>query len=343
MPPALLPLAATGSGLSSFGPWVPAVDDRGRVAFTAVHRDGRTGLHLVTPEGPLGAWVSEGTEGVESFTSHPDLDGEGRLYVYATLGDGRHALVCADASGLGLCFATGPQGVGHGPSRPALSSLGPTGPTASRRGEVALRGTEPNGARACHLWAGGALRTLAVGSGAEGFDGLPLVNERGEVALRARGGGRDRLLVGAPDELRAVGSGHAELGRFPCLAEDGAVGVPARGAAGWSYRRWRGEVEEELLPAGRFPFVRGGLLSTGGLLAVYVQTERSPLAVLVGPDPERDLLVGIGLPLFGSPVVDLALNPVSGAEVGWIAIRVTLGDGRSLVCRTEDPVRAWRA
>lgn len=366
MPPALLALAATGRDLVSFGPWVPAVDERGRVAFTAVHAGGRTGLHLVAESGPLGEWMlgvpapraagagprgpgvfgaGQSAEGaasggaradVAAFTSHPDLDRDGALYVYAALADGRDALVRA-----GPGAEIGPL-VTAGPGQ-RISRIGPTGPTVNGAGVVALRTFGPGGEAGCHLWAGGALRDLAADTGAEGFEGLPVVNDRGEVALRARVGGRDRLFAGAPGALRGLGDGAAELGRFPCLAHDGAVGAPAYGAAGGGYRRWRGDEEEDLLPAGRFGFVRGGLLVAEGLLAVYVQTSRSPLAVLVGPDPERDLLVGVGQPLFGSEVLDLALNPVSGAEAGWIAVRVTLADGRGLVCRTAVPVTPWRA
>lgn len=365
MPPALLPLAATGGELSSFGPWVPAVDPQGKVAFTAVDREGRTVLCLVDERAPLGTWAAGGeteagarpaarlrapaaaaggdpAEPVRAFTSHPDLDGRGVLYAYAAIEGGGHALVAAGPEGLRCVYASAPGRVGDGPSRPALASLGPTGPTVNRHGAVALRGVDPNGRAGCHLWVEGALSGLAEEPTWEGFDGLPLVNDAGQVALRTRRGGGDRLLCGRPGALEVRGGEFLELGRFPCLAEDGTVGVATRGARGWGYHAWRGGRPQALVPEGRFPFVRGGLLVSGGLLAVYVQTARSPLAVLVGPDPERDLLAGVGLPLFGSEVVDLALNPVSGDAVGWVAIRLTLADGRSLVCRTEAPVAPWR-
>ncbi len=86
-----------------------------------------------------------------------------------------------------------------------------------------------------------------------------------------------------------------------------------------------------------FASFRGVLLNKKGTIVFYATPRGGELGVFTGPDPQSDRLIAIGAPLFGSTVVDFALNPVSINDAGQIAIRVKLADERQFVLRA-DPV-----
>lgn len=323
----LLPVFVTDADTVGLGPWVPAVDDAGAVAFTAVQANGAT---CVVRWDQQGTRIARAVGPIASFTSHPDFDGHGRLVVYGTLVDGRTALLRLGED-VDVLAASGP----------AWMSIGPTGPTAHMRGGVAFRATRPDGGPAAGLWRNGVVSTIVSLPPSGRMDGLPVVDGDGRVAVRVTAGA-GRVLVVHDGETRVAfdEAEHGTLGGFPGLADDGAVGVAVVGPGGATYRVEREGVYRDAVPAGRFDAVRGGLLVQGGLLAVYVTPAGQAPAVLHGPVLEQRL-VGIGDTCLGSVVDDFALNPVSGSDSGWLAVRVRLADGRGAVLRTEEPIEPW--
>ncbi len=91
-----------------------------------------------------------------------------------------------------------------------------------------------------------------------------------------------------------------------------------------------------------FASFRGVLLNKKGTIVFYATPRGGELGVFTGPDPQSDRLIAIGASLFGSTVVDFALNPVAINDAGQIAIRVKLADERQFVLKAdpvpEDPV-----
>lgn len=173
-----------------------------------------------------------------------------------------------------------------------------------------------------------------------------MVSASGDAVVRA--GERDGVAsvwrIGATSRERVFRTGAelAGLGRFPMLADDGAVGVAVeRRGLGWTYAVSRGGAVSDALGAGSVAFVRGGLLVGGGVLAVYATPHGRPPCVLVGPDVERDVLFALGGAFSGAEITDYALNPVSGANSGWVAVRLSLADGRQVIARTASPVAPW--
>jgi hypothetical protein len=59
------------------------------------------------------------------------------------------------------------------------------------------------------------------------------------------------------------------------------------------------------------------------------------LGLFAGPDPEGDRILGIGDPLLGSTVTELAANPVSVNAVGQVAVRARLADGAQVIVRAD--------
>jgi len=79
------------------------------------------------------------------------------------------------------------------------------------------------------------------------------------------------------------------------------------------------------------------LLDSGGRVIFYATPRGGELGIFSGPDPMKDSILGLGTSLFGSTIVDFALNPVSINDGGQIAIRVKLANDMQHVLRA-DPV-----
>ncbi len=306
---------------------MPAINDHGMVAFQARLRGGVDAV-CVGGIGTVHAVFDTGADPNASICSHPDIDASGSIVCYAEVATGKRAVVV----------------VADGRAGTLALDAGPLGPTINAHGSVAFR-TERAGASAeIHVAQGDAVTRIAsTGDRFSAFHGLPVINGSGGVAFRADlTGGGSAICVAQKAPLVAVaetGSTFESLGQFPVLADDGSVGVVARLVDGRSgvFVLSGTEFETVLDTTGPFESFRGVLLAADGSVLFYGTPRGGELGIFSGPDPSRDRVLGIGAPLFGSTVVEFALNPVSINGTGQIAIRVMLADNRQWILRA-DPV-----
>ncbi|MCC6623231.1 MAG: hypothetical protein IT385_18370, partial [Deltaproteobacteria bacterium] len=305
----------------------------GCAVFQALTRGGERGLFLTRGDEVRTLFLHPDLD----VTSHPARSPAGITSAYATDAGGGDRLLRLGTDEDDL-FAN---------TADLCLRIGPLGPTTNARGDVAFRATTHERREAVCL-AGHDLvvvaDTRAPARGATAFarfEGLPLVDERGRVSFRADlPDGRHGIWRRDGDRLDALvetgpASGLSSLGRFPCL--DGADAVVCTGvhASGWSgIFRFSPPAAPEVLArsGGAFESFRGALAAPdqlvfyatppGGSLGVY----RSQRAA---PAPVR--LVGLGDPLAGSTVVDLARNPVSIDVGGAVAMRLALASGQQLI------------
>ncbi|MFO0668535.1 MAG: hypothetical protein U0235_02760 [Polyangiaceae bacterium] len=316
-------LAETGSesSFTTFGPFVPAVDDGGRVLFTAQTGSGRAvfvqGGDEVTP-------VIETGDHVTELVSHPVAAGD--VYaVYAACGD-HTALVIARGAGA--------------PAELVAEGAGPLGPTVNAHGDVAFRATDSQSVPSVFKrTAGGDLTLVARADGApfRAFHGLPVIDDAGRVVFRADHASGPGVFVCEGGRLREVGdaSPFAALGFFPSANGAGRVVIAARTPTGASLvlaasladtrRRW----EVAHATADALTGVRGALVDESGGLIVIETRADGGLAISSAERP----IVAVGDDVLGSRVRDLALNPVSVRAAGIVAVRLVLEDGREIIAR----------
>ena len=320
----LTTIAVTGDRFRSFGPYVASVSDEGRVAFQAERMDRTHTVCLSDGEG----LTEIAMVGIAKVTSHPDLNRRGDVSFYG-----------ADDRGRAWVFAT--RGGGMRASAAGFHTIGPAGPTMNEDGVVAFRGELTEAVPGVHVVRAGGIRTVAQRDEAfTEFFGLPLVEESGTVVFRAdrlgaQGIYREGDAPGQVEPIVETGAGLASIAAFPCLTPEGAVafaGTSADGTDGAFLVR-NGEVSP-IAVDGSFESHRGCLVS--GEAVIRIATPRGgELGFFAGPDPVADRILGIGDPLEGSTVGELAANPVSVNGRGDLAILVGLADGRGAVLRAD--------
>ena len=331
---ALTPVAVTGGEFVEFGPYVASIDGRGVVAFTAGLVGGGTGVF--TGDGGVVTAVVDSRSGggvgvgvVGEVCSHPDVDGRGRCCFYGVLKSGERGVFVAEG----------------GEIERLANSHGALGPTMNEEGGVAFRADGEGGEGIFVSERGRTMMVARTGEEFGAFQGLPVINSAGAVVFRGdmRAGGqcirmwdgeKTSTIIETGDE---VGSELGELGSFPVLNDAGAVGFVAtlrRGGSG-VFVVAGGKMEMVVESGGEFESFRGVLINNaygkGGPLVFYATPVGGTLGVYVG----RELLLGIGSGFMGSRVTEFALNPVSMNEVGQLAIRVKLEDGRQAVLRAD--------
>lgn len=328
-------IAETGERFAGFGPYVPAINDAGETAFQATLAGGGSGV-FAGSGGRVRDIAVAAEHGLAEVVSHPDIARAGAVCFYARMGDGRRDLIIADAGSI---------------TRVA-GGCGPLGPSMSSSGLVALRaplvsgdrgGDPPGDGEELRLAAAGVVSTIArTGEWCRGFDGVPVVNDRGAVVFRADlGAGAGAILIAEGGTSRIVsrtGDEFTELSRFPSMNDDGVVAfcgtLRAGGAGVFAARDGR---TERIVDAGpRFESLRGALIGDDGTIAFIGTPRGGRLGVFAGLTAEGEV-VSLGGPLLGSTVADLALNPVSINGRGQLAIRARLADSRELILRS-DPV-----
>jgi hypothetical protein len=330
----LAPIAETGPRFAAFGPYVPAIDRRGEVVFQATLHDGTTGIFTGSREREPAA-VTLGQAGGDTHTSHPDVDGQGRIVVYA-----RHPTAGERLLRIDRGTASTLAGRAHGFTR-----TGPLGPTTNDAGDVAFRG-DASGRAGVFLARAGGIETIATAGGGPraftGFHGLPVVDARGRVVFRAdRRGGTAGIYLADAGRLELImetGESFRALGAFPSI-DHGAdritfSGTRHDGGAG-IFVAHGGRIEMVVEAGGAFESVRGALLG-GGKLVFFATPRGGSLGVYAGPDPVADRLVGVGDAVLGSTVVDLALNSVS-VDPGGLALRLALATGAEVIASVELP------
>ena len=223
-------------------------------------------------------------------------------------------------------------------------NAGPLGPTMNDDGTVAFRADTGSGASGIFTGSGGHVTAIAeTGDVFSAFHGLPVINSRGAVVFRAdRKTGGQGFYVGDGGPLIPIaetGDVFGGLGKFPIMNDAGTVAFCAtlQGGGSGVFTASAGEIATIIDTSSLLESFRGVLLDNARRLIFYATPRGGELGVFTGPDPVHDCLLGLGAPLFGSTIVDFALNPVSINDVGQIAIRVRLATGMQFVLRA-DPV-----
>jgi hypothetical protein len=327
----LTEVACTDARFADFAPYVPAIDDAGRVGFQAALRAGGSGV-FVAAEGRIEQLAAAPQADLAAFISHPDFNSAGEGCVYAQRRDGRTAL-CRLRAGQA-------EGVAEGSDGP-LRGVGPLGPTIDEDGVVGFRATTTAGS-AVGKCEGGQVQVVAEAGGRfVDFRGLPIATRRGLVFLADLVGGGQELCR----HTRAAGltvladtrGEFAEFGNFPAANEAGVVVCAAR-------RKQRGEGifvlgepdgPREVVGGPAFASYRGALISESGRVVFFATPVGGALGIYRGPDSREHRVLGIGDAWAGSTVVEFALNPVSSNARGQLAIRVRLADGRGLLLRAD--------
>jgi hypothetical protein len=309
----LVIVADDGGDFADFAPYVPSIDGRGRVAFTASLRSGGTGVFRAEGDAITELMRSGGV--VRAITSHPDLAGGGASCAYAELDAGGGALLAGGAT-------------------LSMARIGPLGPTMNEAGAIAFRADLTGIFRMDR----GAITTIAAPGRFAAVHGLPVIDGSGRVVFRAdRADGTQGIYAGGGGALTTLAdtsSTFTSLSRFPCVNEAGVVAFAATrrdGSAG-VFTISGGEPRSVLESGDRFESVRGALVGGAGDI-VFLATPRG--GTLGIHDGKSRRILALGDPLFGSTVVDFALNPVSINHAGQLAIRLALASGRQLVVRAD--------
>jgi hypothetical protein len=320
-------IADASDRFRDFMPYVASVNDAGVVAFQATLRVGGSGAYTAEG-GVISAVIDPLTDALSEVISHADINQEGSTSFYGTLRTGGRG-VFAVRNGVVITIA---------------ETGGPLGPTMNDDGTVAFRAEPQSGVSAILTGSGGPVTAIADTRGPlSAFHGLPVINNGGAVVFRAdRKAGGDGIYLGDGGPLVAIAETEeffSELGDFPVMNDAGIVAFCARLSSGGSgiFAVSNGHVAPVMDTRGPFESYRGVLLNNAGRIVFYATPRGGELGVFTGPDPRTDFLIGLGAPLFGSTVVDFALNPVSMNDVGQVAIRVKLADETQIILRA-DPV-----
>lgn len=324
----LTPIAETSGRFADFAPYVPAIDDRGVVAFQATGRRGGTGV-FQGDGGPVSPIIESRTTPLRNVCSHPDINASGAACFYAELGAGRRSVVLAQDGGMTII----------------ADNAGPLGPTMNDRGTVAFRADLGPGGSGIYTGRDGLIRSIAAtGDVFSAFYGLPVINSHGVVAFRAdlTSGAQGIFLGdgGPPVVVAETGLVFSSLGHFPVLDDGGSVAFCAGLAGGGSgvFVASNGHVETAVDTTAAFESFRGVLLGDAGRLVFYGTPRGAQLGVFTGSDPHRDCIARVGGALLDSTIDEFALNPVSINRLGQVAIRVTLASGRQVVVRADPRV-----
>lgn len=321
----LLVIAGTSSAFSDFGPYAPAVNDQGTVAFQATRRTGGTGT-FCGDGGPITCIHARGTH-----RSHPALARDGTLCVYADMPDGSQVLLRGRAG-------AAPEAISHA----AFPRIGPLGPTINAHGAVAFRATSASGRAGIYVaGAKTTTRVAEVGELFHGFEGLPVILDDGSVIFRAdQIDGRAAILRwsrdGSCQTVVTTGGEFVELGRFPhgnaagsvvftALRRDGSSGVFVA----------RGAIEARIVSGRSFESFRSALIDSAGRIVFSAVPAGGELALhaLDPAGPRR--IIGLRDEFGTCPLTDFALNPVSFNDRGQVALRLRLADGRQFIARLD--------
>jgi hypothetical protein len=323
----LTPIADTSDGFAEFTPYVASVNNYGVVAFQAIVAGGGSGVY--TGSGTLISTVVDSATGpLSNVSSHPAINQSESVCFYASFKSGGRGVVQ----------------VRDGRIITVAEKAGPLGPTMNDDGTVAFRAESRSGQSGVFSGNGGRVTTIAeTGDFLSGFHGLPVINRSGAVAFRADlKAGVQGIHVGDGGPITTVaetGDFFGDLGHFPMIDDAGTVVFCAtlHGGGSGVFTVSNGEITTVIDTSGPFESFRGVLLNNSGRIIFYATPRDGELGVFTGPDPLSDCLLHLGASLFGSTIVDFALNPVSINDVGQVAIRVKLANEMEFVLRA-DPV-----
>lgn len=318
-------IAETGDRFSDFAPYVASLNEDGLVAFQATTGDGAFGAYS-GDGGKITLIADPSVAPFRGVCSHPDINGERSSCFFADIQPERRGVFSVRGGEVAL----------------VADFAGPLGPTMNEAGTVAFRVDRSGGSCGIFTASGGSLTTIAeTDDRFRLFHGLPVIDAAGTVTFRADlDGGGEGIYASDGERVRAIietGATFSRLGLFPVPNDEGVVAFCAHLRAGGSgvFTAASGEIETVVDTSGPFESFRGVLLNDAGDLVFYATPRGGTMGVFTGPDPVVDRVLSVGSPLFGSPVVDFALNPVSINRAGQIAIRVALEDQRQFIVRAD--------
>lgn len=329
-------IADTSDRFSDFTPYVASINDHGVVAFQAALRQGGTGV-FTGQGGPI-VTVADTTGGLfASFYSHPDIDNNNSLSVYAEWLSGVQGVLVVREGRMSAMADTTSSFACIGPLGPTMSA------TANDQGAVAFRADMKSGGHGVFTATDGSIITVADSRLFREFHGLPVINSQGTVVFRAdreEGQGIYASSGGALHTIADTSHLFEHLGSFPFVNDAGTVVFSATlktGRAGiWAV------TGSKMTPVAQaddsFESFRGALINNAGTVIFYATPRGGQLGIYARSDASAERLLAIGDPLFGSTVADFALNPVSVNHVDQVAIRVRLANQRQVIVRA-DPVR----
>ncbi len=329
-------IAETGERFADFAPYVASIAADGTVAFQATLQGGGSGV-FVGSGGAASALAVSGTGSISGICSHPAVNRARSACFYADGEGGRGVFVVA-----GTDAGHDPEVVLGTETVRVADFAGPLGPTMNDAGTIAFRAEPSGGGGAVFTAFEGSVELIADATDRfSRFHGLPVIDGGGAVTFRADLR-RDRagIYLAEAGRLTAVvetGDRFSDLGSFPIRNDAGSIAFCASLAAGGSgvFVAAGGRIESVLDTSGPFESFRGVLLDGLGRLVFYATPIGGTLGVYTGPDPIAGRLLGMGSPLFGSTVVDFALNPVSINDAGQLAIRVATADERQFILRAD--------
>jgi len=328
----LTPVAKTGERFADFMPYVASLNNEGIVAFQAAVHGGGSGVYTGSG-GAISTLFERISSPLGTPCSHPDINEDGAACFYA----------CGESGGRVVLI--------HGDQTTVLAeNAGPLGPTMNGSGAVAFRAGSGAGQTGIFKGSCGLVTTIAeTGAVLTSLHGLPVINNRGAVVFRAdlKAGGQG-IYVGEGGPLTPVaetGEFFSGLGQFPTMNDAGTVAFCAslQGGGSGVFSASAGEIATIIDTSSAFESFRGVLLDHAGNVIFYATPRGGELGVFTGPDPRRDCLLQLGTSLFGSTIVDFALNPVSINDLGHVAIRVKLADEVQFVLRGDPDVRGETA
>lgn len=350
-------IAATGPAnaldggivLRDFAPYVASINAAGVVAFQAAWRDGRlNATGLFCGDGTAVTQLHQSGESWQFF-SHPAINDDGVLSVYAERPLAQQAVLLWRNHAWAAPAASGP----------ALLSIGPLGPTMNAGSAVAFRATDVHGVGGVYVADANGTRLLAAcGSYFAQFHGLPVINQSGNVLIRADlpDGTQGIYLIRQPSGNTASPAATAShidlvadtlgvfsgLGLFPMMNDANCVIFAATRKSGGAaiYSRnadaENGALQTLVDSSAGFQSLRGALINQAGPVAFFATPPGGELGIYrfartAQNAPARVLAVGDAL--LNSHVAGFALNPVSCNQAGQLALRVALADGQQLILR----------
>lgn len=326
----LTAIADTMGEFADFAPYVPSISDNSDVAFQAALKTGDSGVFVWREEKI--SRIAEASAVVAGVVSHPDIDAEGRTCFYGIPGPNNRA----SESDRAVFAANGNE------VRLISRRAGPLGPTMNNRGHIAYRGVL-DGGEGLFVWRDGKTDLIADTAGSHAaFQGLPLINDRGQVLFRAdlKSGGQSINLVDRAGKRSTVidtDDAYASMNFFPTLNDAGIVGFCAtmRSGIGGAFLVADGRVRAIADSSGAFESFRTVLIDGTGRALLCATPKGGTLGVFSGPDPRAHRVLAIGDAMMGSAVTEFALNPVSINQRGQFAVRVKLADERQMVLRGD--------
>jgi hypothetical protein len=187
---------------------------------------------------------------------------------------------------------------------------------------------------------GGPPTVIATTVSLQGL-GDPIINDQGTVAFIAglSGGGQGIFTgSGGPLTLIADTSGpFLGFSVFPVINSLGTVAFEAATNAGVRGIFTTADGSFTAMVDSSGPFSSFGFLSISNLGAVAFQAvlDTGVEGIFTGPDSVNDKVIAIGDPLFGSAVTGLSFFREGLNDMGQVAFRATLADGRQVVVQAN--------